>query len=77
MSGPGTVTAEQLEGYRRMVVDQMVEVHLHLASLWTVRSSYNQALGEANTALAQDPQSERALSSRARIERASAERRWW
>lgn len=76
-SGSGTVTAEQVEGYRRMVIDQMVEVHLHLASLWTVRSSYNKALSEANKALALDPRSERALSARARIERAAAERRWW
>ena len=76
-SGPGTVTTEQVAGYRRMVIDQMVEVHLHLASLWTVRSSYNKALSETNKALALDPRSERALSARARIERAAAERRWW
>ena len=76
-SGPGAVTAEQVAGYRRMVIDQMVEVHLHLASLWTVRSSYNKALSETNKALALDPRSERALSARARIERAAAERRWW
>ena len=73
---PGAVTPEQLEGYRQMVIDQMVELHLHLASLWTVRSSYNKALGEANKALALDPRSEQALAARARIERAASERRW-
>jgi len=72
----GGVTPDQMAGYRKMVIDQMVEVHLHLASLWTVRSSYNQALSEANKALALDPKSEHALAARARIERAAAERRW-
>jgi len=71
----GAVTAEQLEGYRRMVTEEMIEIHLHLASLWTVRSSYNKALGETNKALALDPSSERAIAARARVERAASERR--
>jgi tetratricopeptide (TPR) repeat protein len=74
--GGDAVSSDQLDGYRRMVVDQMVEIHLHLASLWTVRSSYNQALSETNQALALDPTSESALAARARIERAASERRW-
>jgi tetratricopeptide (TPR) repeat protein len=69
-----SATRETLSGYREMVVNQMVELHLHLASALTTRSSYNKALAEVNQALALDPKNERALSARARIEQASAER---
>jgi len=71
---PDPKTQETLGGYRAVVVNQMVELHLHLASAYTTRSSYNKALACANQALALDPQSEQALSARARIEQAAAER---
>jgi tetratricopeptide (TPR) repeat protein len=71
---PGT--RETLGGYRVTVKDQMVELHLHLASALTVRSSYNKALAEVNKALALDPKNERALATRARVESAAAERGW-
>jgi len=69
-------TRETLSGYREMVVNQMVDVHLHLASALTTRSSYNKALAEVNQALALDPKNERALSARVRVEQAAAERGW-
>jgi len=71
---PDPKTQETLGGYRTIVVNQMVELHLHLASAYTTRSSYNKALACANQALALDPQSQQALSARARIEQAAAER---
>jgi tetratricopeptide (TPR) repeat protein len=61
-------TRETLSGYRRLVNDQIIEVRLNLASLYTTRTSYNKALGEVNQALALDPQNVQALAARARIE---------
>lgn len=59
--------------YRKLTIDQMVEVHMHLASLYTTRSSFNEALREVNQALALSPQDPEVLSQRARIEAASNE----
>jgi len=76
---PDPQTRETLGGYRAIVVNQMIEVHLHLASAYTTRSSYNDAMAQANKALALDPQNAAALSARARIEQAASERggiRW-
>lgn len=70
-------TRETLAGYRKMVVAQTVEAHLHLASLMTTRSSYKAALAETNKALALDSGNEQALAARARIEQAAAERGGW
>ena len=70
---------EKASSYRQTVVDQMVDVHLHIASLQTVKTDYRGALREVNAALALDPKNERALSARARIEEASSQgfgRRW-
>jgi hypothetical protein len=74
---PDAASQETLAGYRKIVVGQMVEVHLHQASLLTTRSSYNEALAEANKALALDSTSESARSARARIEQAASERGGW
>jgi tetratricopeptide (TPR) repeat protein len=73
---PDPQTRETLGGYREVVVNQMVEVHMHLASALTTRSSYNKALAECNKALALDPKNERVLSTRARVEQAASERGW-
>ncbi len=73
---PDPQTQEMLGGYRVIVVKQMVEVHLHLASALTTRSSYNKALAEVNQALALDPKNETCLATRARIEQAASERGW-
>lgn len=70
---PDAATQELLAGYRKVVVEQMVELRLHRASVMTTRSSYNDAIAEVNKALALDPKNERALSTRARIEDAAAE----
>jgi hypothetical protein len=59
--------------YRQLTVEQMVEVHLHLASQYTTNSSLKAALREANKALALDPKNGQALAARARIEQASNE----
>lgn len=74
---PDPETTETLGGYRKMVTDQMVELHLHLASVYTTRSSYNNALTQANQALALEPDNPSALAARARIEQAAAERGWF
>jgi len=73
---PDPQTQETLGGYRVIVVNQVIEVHLHLASAYTTRSSYNDALAQVNKALALDPKNERALATRARVEQAAAERGW-
>jgi hypothetical protein len=63
--------------YRQLIADQMVEIHLHLASHYTMKSSYDNAMKEANAALAIDPKSQAALAQRARIEQASSEGLDW
>jgi len=73
---PDPATSEMLGGYRVIVTDQLVELHLHIASTLTTRSSYNKALGEVNKALALDPDNENALATRARIEQAASEGGW-
>lgn len=65
-------TRETLGGYRVLINDQIIEVRLNLASLYTTRSSYNKALGEVNQALAIAPENAQALAARARIEEASS-----
>lgn len=64
---------EKVESYRAVVIEQMVDVHLHMASLQTVQSDYRGALRAVNEALALDPKSQKALSARARIEEASSQ----
>ncbi len=59
--------------YRKLTTDQMVDLHLHLASSYTTSSSYKDALKETNAALALDPGNQNALAQRARIEQASSE----
>jgi len=59
--------------YRDLTVQQLVELHLHLASSYTTSSSFKKATKEANAALALDPQNAQALSQRARIEQAANE----
>ena len=59
---------ERAQDYRKLVTDQMVEIHLSLASQEAVKSDYKGAQREVNAALALDPKSEAALSMRARIE---------
>jgi hypothetical protein len=64
---------EGVAKYRKLTIDQMVDLHLHLASHYTIKSSYKDALKETNRALALDPRNSQALSQRARIEQASSE----
>jgi hypothetical protein len=59
--------------YRKLTTDQMVEVNLHLASLYTTRSSFNDAVKATNAALALEPNNAAALAQRARIEQTANE----
>ena len=59
---------EKAGGYRKVVTDQMIETHLHLASQMSTKSDYRGAQKEVNAALALDPKDESALAMRARIE---------
>jgi hypothetical protein len=68
---------EKAPEYRRVVTDQMVEVHLHLASQLATRTDYKGAQREVNRALALDPANEAALSMRARIEDYSSQGLDW
>jgi hypothetical protein len=65
------------EKYRKLTIDQMVEANLHLASLYTSRSSFNNAMEATNAALALDPSNQAALAQRARIEQVANEGIGW
>ena len=71
----GSNLGENAERYRKLVIDQMVETNLHLASQKSVQSDYKGALKAVNAALALDPKSESALSARARVEDNSSNNR--
>lgn len=68
---------EKAPEYRRVVTDQMVELHLHLASQLATRTDYKGAQREVNQALSLDPRNEAALSMRARIEDYASEGLGW
>jgi len=68
---------ERVVEYRQIVTDQMVEVHLHIASQLATQSDYKGAQREVNQALALDSKNERALSMRARIEEYSSQGIGW
>jgi tetratricopeptide (TPR) repeat protein len=63
-----SATQERAQEYRKIVTDQMVDVHLSIASLEATQSDYKGAQRAVNEALALDPKNEAALSMRARIE---------
>lgn len=67
---------ETLDGYRATVTEHIIDVRLHLASSYMTRTSYQQALAEVNKGLSLDPENERALSMRSRIENAAADSGW-
>lgn len=68
---------ELLDGYRKTVNDQIIEIYMSLASQYATRSSYNDALSEVNKALAIDPKNSQALSMRARIQDAASQGLRW
>lgn len=68
---------EVLDGYREVITEHMVDTQLHVASLYTTRSSYQQALAAVNKALSIDSGNRRALAARARIETAASTNGWW
>ena len=70
---------ETLDGYRTLIVGQMIDTHINVSSQYLTQSSYQNALREVNKALALDPKSEAALSMRSRVETASSQGigGWW
>jgi len=68
---------EVLDGYRKLVTEHMVDSQLHIASLYSTRTSYKQALAAVNKALSIDSSNKRALAARARIETAASTDSWW
>ena len=63
--------------YRAAIGEQLVEIHLHLATHWATRNSYNKALAHCNQALALDGDDEEAKHLRNRIiDAASRGARW-
>ena len=70
-----TETTELLQSYEIIVQDQIFEVHLNAASLYTTRTDYRSAQNEVNKVLAIDPKNKDALAARTRIEQA-ANRGW-
>lgn len=63
-----SATQEKAQEYRALVTQQLVEIHLHIASLLATQSDYRGAQQEVNEGLALDPKNEQALAMRARIE---------
>ncbi len=68
---------ELLSTYRSAVDKELIGVHLHLATHWASRNSYNKALVHTNRALAIDPNSDLALGMRNRIIDASSRGNPW
>lgn len=68
---------DAVSGYTKIINEQLIEMHLGLASHWSTRSSYNKAQGEVNLALAIDPKNKDARSMRARIEEAASRGLGW
>lgn len=80
VSGRRTDAASQeiLQGYRQLVVNQIIETRLNLASQFMVQTSFNRAAQQVNAALALDPNNAAALSMRSRVEMASSRGfGWW
>jgi tetratricopeptide (TPR) repeat protein len=67
----------QAANYREVVTQQMVEVHLHIASALATHSDYKGAQREINQALSLDPKNEQAVSMRARVEDYAARGLGW
>lgn len=76
-SYPDPGTQERLSGYRKIVTDEIIDVHMNLASHYSTQSSYQQAADETNKALALDPRNERALGMRARVEENASRSGGW
>ncbi len=69
---------ETLEGYRKLIIDQIIEIRLNNASQLMTQTNFKGALSEVNSALALDPRNQSALSMRARVQDASSRGiGWW
>jgi tetratricopeptide (TPR) repeat protein len=68
---------EKVSAYRKIAIDQLVEVHMNLASRQCVQSDYRGGLNSVEAALALDPKNESALAMRARIEEYSSQPVGW
>lgn len=63
---------ETIQGESSQADQDMIGVHLDLGSVYVTRTSYQDALGQANQALAIDPNNSRATAFRQRVESCSA-----
>lgn len=73
------VLREKVSNYHKITIDQLIEVHMSLASRQCVQSDFRGALDTVEAALAIDPKNESALAMRSRIEEYSSQpigRRW-
>jgi hypothetical protein len=68
---------EQAASYRQVVTDQMIEVHMNIASQLATRTDYQGAQREVNEALALDPKNADALAMRVRIQESASEGFGW
>lgn len=68
---------EAASGYRKLAVDQIVEIQMHVASQHCVQSDYRGALKAVQAALALDPKNGSALAMRSKIEEYSSESGGW
>jgi tetratricopeptide (TPR) repeat protein len=72
--------AELFDGYRKLVIEHMVDAQLHTASSYSTTTNYNGATKALNRALSVDPKNQEVLAARARVEDASSRGgllRWW
>lgn len=65
-------TTSTLAEYRSIVVEHMVESQLHLASMLSVQTDYQDAIKAVNLALSVDPNNKDAKAARARIENSAS-----
>lgn len=73
-------TLATLEKYRGIVIDEIIQIRMSMASYYSTQSSYKKAADEVNRALALDPKNGDALAMRARVEENASrggEGWWW
>jgi tetratricopeptide (TPR) repeat protein len=73
----GDKVKEQVQGYRQVVDQQMVDVYLHIANALATQTDYNGAQRQVNDALAIDSKNEAALTMRARIQEYASQGWGW
>jgi len=75
--GPKSDFAAHFPSWDKMVKNDIIETRLNLASIYFVRSSFQDAGGEVNAALALDSENADALAMRGRLEVAGSDSGRW